>query len=176
MIEPITPATITLPITASGINIEKSEEKYKTARKFLEMGKLKMDNKPFLVNLIGEVTTQGIAENKWEDKSTGGTVTKFSLGFSFTDDEDLVNMGLFDKAVEDFCPDDYDLTNPVKDNDIIYFNIKDLKQFDTMANKKNKAIRNSQGVTVTCIVKFYMNFMDKKAGYVLHPTKYVFED
>jgi len=176
MIEPITPALISTPITASGINIEKAEVKYKETRKFLEMGKLKMDNKPFQVELIGEVTTQGIAENKWEDKSTGGTVTKLSLGFAFTNDEDLVNMELFSKAVEDFCPPDFELTSPVKDNDIIYFNIKDLKQFDTMSNKKSKSIRNSQVVTVSCIVKFYMNFKDHKAGYVLHPTKYVFED
>ena len=176
MIEPITPALISAPITASGINIEKSEAKYIATRKFLEMGKLKLDNKPFQLELIGEVTTQGIAENKWEDKATGITTTKLSLGFIFINDEDLANMDLLTKAVEDFCPPDYELTNPVKDNDIIYFNIKDTKQFDTMSNKKSKAIRNSQAVTVTCLVKFYMNFKTKTAGYVLHPTKYVFED
>jgi hypothetical protein len=176
MIEPTTPASISAPVTASGINIEKSEAKYIATRKFLEMGKIKLDNKPFQLELLGEVTTQGIAENKWEDKATGTTTTKLSLGFSFTNDEDLANMDLFNKAVEDFCPPDFDLTNPVKDNDIVYFNIKDAKQFDAMSNKKHKAIRNGQAVTINCLVKFYMNFKTKTAGYVLHPTKYVFED
>jgi hypothetical protein len=176
MIVPTTPSAISAPISASGINIEKAEAKYIATRKHLEMGKIKLDNKPFQLELIGEVTTRGIAENKWEDKATGTTTTKLSLGFSFINDEDLVNMDLFSKAVEDFCPPDFELTTPIKDNDIIYFNIKDVKEFDVMSNKKNKTIRNGQAVTVYCIVKFYMNFKEKKAGYVLHPAKYVFED
>ena len=176
MIEPTTPALITAPVTATGINIEKSKAKYEATRKFLEMGKIKVDNKPFHLELVGEVSTQGISESKWEDKETGTTSTKSSLGFAFANDEDLANMELFSKAVEDFCDPDFDLTSPVKDNDIIYFQIKDIKQFDAMSNKKSKQIRNSQAVTVTCNVKFYMNFKDKKAGYVLQPVKFVFED
>lgn len=176
MIESITPSLITTKVTASGINIEKAKTKYEETRKFLEMGKIKVDNKPFHLDLVGEVTTQGIAENKWEDKASGTTITKLSLGFSFSNDEDLANMELFLKAVEDFCDPDFELTSPVKDNDIIYFQIKDLKNFNAMSNKKSPAIRNSQAVTVTCNVKFYMNFKDKKAGYVLQPIKFVFED
>ena len=170
MIEPITPALINAPITATGINIEKAKEKYNSTKKFLEMGKVKLDNKPFLLELIGEVTTQGIAENKWEDK------VKLSLGFQFVNDDDLVNMEKFLRAVEEVCPSTYDFTSPVKDNDIIYFNIKDSKQFDAMSNKKSKLIRHGQAVTVTCQVKWYLNSKDEKAGYVLHPTKYNFED
>lgn len=177
MIEQTTPSQIfSKSVTAYGINIEKAEIKYKETKKFLEMGKMKLDNKPFHLELIGEVTTQGIAENKWEDKASGTTTTKLSLGFSFTNDEDLANMELFLKAVENYCPDDFELTSPVKDNDIIYFQIKDIKNFNAMSNKKSPSIRNSQAVSVKCNVKFYMNFRDKKAGYVLQPIMFFFED
>ena len=176
MIDPITPAQIKAPVVATGINIEKAKVKYTSEKKYLEMGKIKLDGKPFLLELVGEVTTQGIAENEFEDKKTGKSIKKYSLGFQFANEDDLGNMDLFYKAVETYCPAEFEFTSPVKDNDIIYFNIKDLKQFNDMANKKHKTVSSGDFVTITSQVKFYMNFKDEKAGYVLHPTKYVFSE
>lgn len=164
-------------LTIVGVDMAKATAKFeKDDKQLLQMGKFKLDSKSFKLSLDGELTTNGIAENKWTNPTTAKTTTTFSIGIALSDEdleffENQVNfLGSFVAAENE----EYELTPLVK-NDVIYLKVKDKKVFNAMANVKGDTLFHGQKVNVLVEFKFYINLKDLKAGLVLQPVKYVFE-
>ena len=159
-------------ISCAGVDMEKAMKKFEKGGKQLEMGKFKVDGKTVKLLLEGELTTNGLAENKWTNPTTNKSTTTHSLGISLDDDD----LEFFESAANTlalFVGDDFELTSLVK-NDIIYLKAKDKKVFNAMSNAKSDTICHGQKVSVIVEFKFYINLKDEKAGIVLHPVKYSF--
>lgn len=160
-------------ISCYGVNMIKAAEKFSNDSKHqLEMGKFKVDNKSVKLLLKGELTTNGIAENKWTNSSTNKATTTYSLGIQLSD-EDFDFFEAAANCLALFVGDDYELTSLVK-NDIIYLKAKDKKVFNAMSNVKADTLFHGQQVEAVVEFKFYVNLKDEKAGIVLHPVKYNF--
>lgn len=167
------PSEITSTLSCSGVDMQKALAKFEKDNKHsLEMGKFKVDGKTIKLQLDGELTTNGIAENKWTNSSTNKATTTYSLGLQLSDED----LEFFEKAANtlaDFVGGDFELTSLVK-NDIIYLKAKDKKVFNAMSNVKSDTLFHGQKVSVVVEFKFYINLKDEKAGVVLHPVKYNF--
>lgn len=160
-------------VSCSGVDMVKAIAKFEKDEKYsLQMGKFKVEGKTVKLKLLGELTTNGIAENKWSNPSSGKATTTYSLGLAL-DEEDLTFFEEAANALATFIPDSYELTSLVK-NDIIYLKAKDKKVFNAMSNVKCDTLFHGQKVTVLVEFKFYINLQDEKAGIVLHPVKYTF--
>jgi len=148
-----------------------SEKFQKDSKNSLAMGKFKVNGKTTKLILKGELTTNGIAENKWTNSNGKSTVTH-SLGIQL-DDEDLMFFEEVANHLANFVGEDYELTSLVK-NDVIYLKTKDKKVFNALSNLKADKLFHGQKVAVTVEFKFYINLADEKTGIVLTPVKYNF--
>lgn len=159
-------------LSCAGVDMVKATEKYEKDKKHsLEMGKFKVDGKSIKLFLEGELTTNGIAENKWSNPSGKSTVT-YSLGIQLSEED----LSFFEEAANclaTFVGDNFELTSLVK-NDVIYLKTKDKKVFNSMSNVKADTLSHGQKVVVTVEFKYYVHLKDEKAGIVLHPVKYNF--
>lgn len=160
-------------LTCAGVDMAKAIQKFEKDNKHqLEMGKFKVEGKSVKLLLEGELTTNGMAENKWTNSVTNKSTTTLSLGIAL-DEEDLQFFEAAADALAIFVGDDYELTSLVK-NDIIYLKAKDKKVFNAMSNTKSDTLFHGQKVSVVVEFKYYINLKDEKAGIVLHPVKYNF--
>ncbi len=159
-------------VTCSGVDLAKATQKFESdTKRSLEMGKFKSDGKYQKLVLNGELTTNGIAENKWTNGTSKATVTH-SLGIQLSEED----LSFFEKVADilaSFVGDEYELTSLVK-NDVIYLKTKDKKVFNAASNVKADTLSHGQKVSVIVDFKFYINLKDQKAGIVLHPVKYTF--
>lgn len=161
-------------VTCSGVDMAKTTQKYESDSKHsLAMGKFKSDGKYQKIILNGELTTNGIAENKWTNGTSKPTTT-YSLGIQLSE-EDLEFFERVANNLATFVGDEYELTSLVK-NDVIYLKTKDKKVFNSMSNVKADTLSHGQRVSIIVDFKFYINLKDQKAGIVLHPVKYTFMD
>ena len=159
-------------VTCSGVDMAKVIQKYESDSKHsLAMGKFKADGKYQKIVLNGELTTNGIAENKWTNGTSKPTIS-YSLGLQLSE-EDLEFFEGVANNLATFVGDDFELTSLVK-NDVIYLKTKDKKVFNSMSNVKADTLSHGQKVSVIADFKFYVNLKDQKAGIVLHPVKYTF--
>jgi hypothetical protein len=173
MFKPSEIKTHAFQVVPTGVDMAKSIAKFETDDKQqLQMGKFKIDNKSSKLVLEGELTTNGIAENKWSNSATGKSVITYSLGIRLSD-EDLEFFETTQTTLGTFAGENYELTSIIK-NDIVYLKCKDKKVFNAMSNVKCDTLFHGQKVTVTVDFKFYINLKDQKAGLVLHPVKYIF--
>lgn len=164
-----------LLVTTAGVDMAKVLEKFnKDEKHLLAMGKFKIDGKSAKLVLEGDLTTNGVAENKWSNPTTGKTNTTCAVGIALSD-EDLEFFESCQTTLGQLVGDDYELTTLVK-NDIIYLKVKDKKVFNAMSNVKADKLFHGQKFATTVEFKFYINLKDEKAGVVLHPVKYVFEE
>lgn len=162
-------------ITAVGVDMVKATAKFdKDPKQHLQMGKFKLDGKSFKLALDGELTTNGIAENKWTNPKTGKATTSFSIGIAISDEDLEFLDGVSNILVKLLHDPDYELTNIVK-NDIIYLKVKDKEIFNELSNVTWPTLSHGQKFLVVLDLKFYINFKDLKAGLVLQPVKYVFD-
>lgn len=160
-------------LICSGVDMEKAKAKFEKDNKHsLEMGKFKSEGKTIKLQLDGELTTNGIAENKWTNTATNKATTTYSLGIQLSD-EDLEFFEKTANTLADFVGGEYELTSLVK-NDIIYLKAKDKKVFNAMSNVKADTLFHGQKMSVIVEFKYYINLKDDKAGIVLHPVKYNF--
>lgn len=160
-------------LSCAGVDMVKALAKFEKDEKHsLAMGKFKVDGKTIKLQLDGELSTNGVAENKWTNPTTNKATTTYSLGVALSD-EDLEFFEKTANFLAEFVGGDYELTSLVK-NDIIYLKAKDKKVFNAMSNVKADTLFHGQKVSVTVEFKFYINLKDEKAGIVLHPVKYAF--
>ena len=159
-------------ITCTGVDMEKAVAKFQSNSKHsLEMGKFKVDGKTVKLLLEGELTTNGVAENKWSNATGKATVTH-SLGIQLSEED----LSFFEKVANhlaEFVGGEYELTSLVK-NEVIYFKIKDKKVFNANSNVKADTLFHGQKASILVEFKYYINLKDEKAGIVLHPVKYTF--
>lgn len=162
----------TASLSCAGVDMAKALAKFENdSKRSLEMGKFKVDGKSIKLVLNGELTTNGIAENKWSSATGKSTVTH-SLGLQLSE-EDLSFFEEVANTLASFVGGDFELTSLVK-NDVIYLKTKEKKVFNTMSNVKADKLFHGQKVEVVVEFKFYINLKDEKAGIVLHPVKYTF--
>ena len=167
------PSEITLStLSCSGVDMAKAISKFENDSKHsLEMGKFKVDGRTIKIWVEGELTTNGIAENKWSN-STGKATVTYSLGIQLSED-DLTFFEGVANTLADFVGGDYELTSLVK-NDVIYLKTKDKKVFNSMSNVKADTLFHGHKAAILVEFKYYINLKDEKAGIVLHPVKYTF--
>lgn len=167
------PSEISLEsLSCAGVDMTKALAKFENDSKHsLEMGKFKVDGKTVKLLLEGELTTNGIAENKWSN-STGKATVTHSLGIQLSEEDLTFFEGVANKLAE-FVGGDYELTSLVK-NDVIYLKTKDKKVFNSLSNTKADTLFHGQKAAILVEFKYYINLKDEKAGIVLHPVKYTF--
>jgi hypothetical protein len=98
-------------------DFEKEVQKYnKEPKKAIHIIRVKADKRPLKLNLIGEVTSDGIVVS-----TEYGT---HSLGFKFSDEEDLETIEQFNVLFEDFKFDDSWTGKDFIKNDTLWIKLK----------------------------------------------------
>lgn len=172
----------TLAIT--NLDLTKALTKYEDSGKnWLSMGSVRLGKTSFKLVLTGELTTNGITSSEF------GKVIAYSFGFRFDNEEDLEAFEKLNEMIVRFLeeqnqkPDDWDLTNIVKD-DKIYIKLKTnhKKTFQVLSNVKldpkrlaDIGIYRGQKVEVIAELSVYFNLLEKKAGIVLGARKLTFD-
>lgn len=171
-------------LAITNLDLSKALTKYEdTGKNFLAMGSVRINKNSFKLVLIGELTTNGITSGEF------GKVISYSFGFRFDNEEDLQAFEKLNEMIIKFLedqnqkPDDWDLTNIIKD-DKIYIKLKTnhKKTFQVLSNVKldpkrlaDSGIYRGQKVEVVAELSVYFNLLDKKAGIVLGARKLTFE-
>lgn len=182
----LTPTQITENKKLQILNLDlvKSLTKYEdTGKGFLTMGALRINKQAFKTHLKGELTTNGIACNEFNK------TPNYSLGLQFEDESDLEAFQKLNDLIIKFLkeqhqkPDDWDLTNLVKD-DRIYIKLKtnQKKTFQVLSNVKldpkrlqESGLYRGQKVEIVAELAVYFNLVDKKAGITISPRRLTFE-
>lgn len=148
-------------------NFEKEVEKYnKDPKKCIHILRIKSDNKPMKLTLVGEVTSDGIVVS-----SEYGT---HSLGFKFTDDEDTETIEQFNVLFEKFNFNDSWTGKDLVKNDTLWIKLKYPKDKSSYKFKSNiklnpkkpgdAAFRQYNPVELLVELLGYINLEDKIYG------------
>lgn len=182
----LTPAQIvsSSDLQISNVDLVKAFTRYEDSGKgFLAMGALRLGKAAFKVLIKGELTTNGVAVNEFNK------IANYSLGIQFDESEDLEAFEKFNELLIQFLksqnqnPEDWDLTNPVKE-DRIYVKLKtnQKKSFEIISNIKldpkklqESGLYRGQKVEVVAEISVYFNLIDKKAGISVGPRRVTFQ-
>jgi hypothetical protein len=187
MASPLSPSDIiqdkTLQI--AHLDVTKAIAYYEdTGKNFLVLGNFRLDKASFKLSLKGELTTDGVSVSEFNK------IPNYSFGIRFDEDEDMVAMEALSNLLADFLKangghDDWELTQPVKD-DKIYIKLKttsDKKRFTTVSNIKldpkklsDANLTRGQKVEIIGDLGVYCNIPDKKAGVTFSARKVIFEE
>lgn len=168
----------------ANLDLSKAAAKYEdTGKGFLAMGAFRLGKSAFKTILKGELTTNGIACNEFNK------TPNYSLGLQFEQEADLEAFQKLNDFIIKFLeaqnqkPDDWELTNVVRD-DRIYIKLKtnQKKTFQVLSNVKldpkrlqDTGLYRGQKVEVIAELGIYFNLVDKKAGITISPRRITFE-
>ena len=148
-------------------NFNKEYQKYKRdPKKAIHIIRVKSDKRPMKLTLLGEISSDGIVVS-----SEYGT---HSLGFKFSDDEDLETIEQFSVLFEEFKLDESWTAKDFIKNDTLWIKLKYPKDKSTYKFSSNIKLnpkkpndtpfRSYHPVELLVELLGYMNFEDKLYG------------
>jgi hypothetical protein len=168
----LTPKTIVQsPFEFDKFDFQKEVAKYeKEPKKSIHIIRVKADKRPLKLSLVGEVTSDGIVvSNEY------GT---HSLGFKFSDDEDLETIEQFNVLFEQFKLDDSWTAKDFIKNDTLWIKLKypkDKSSYKFTSNVKlnpkkpaDTPFRAYHPVELLVELLAYINMEDKMYGFSIN--------